>query len=51
MLKTFEKFVEQNLNKIISYDQALSKVNKSLKISVMNYLVKNILKTKRVFFN
>ncbi len=47
----FEKFVEQNLNKIISYDQALSKVNKSLKISVMNYLVKNILKTKRVFFN
>ena len=45
----FEKFVEQNLNKIISYDQALSKVNKSLKISVMNYLVKNILKTKSFF--
>ena len=27
----FEKFVEQNLNKIISYDQALSKVNKEFK--------------------
>ncbi len=47
----FEKFVEQNLNKIISYDDAISKVNKGLKIGVINYLIKNILKTKRVFFN
>ncbi len=47
----FESFIIKNLKKIISYDEALSKINNGVQNKIMNSLIKNILKTKRVFFN
>ena len=41
----FKNFVEKNLNKIITYDQALKKVNNNYKL--INFFTKKILQTKR----
>lgn len=47
----FETFVKKNLDQIINYDQALSKVDNGAYNKVLNFAVKKILKTKRVLFN
>ncbi len=47
----FESFIKKNLNEIIDYDQAISKVNNGIYNKVLNFTVKNILRTKRVLFN
>ena len=44
----FEKFVKKNSNKIITYDQALKKVNNNFFYKFINILSKKILKFKRV---
>ena len=44
----FEKFILNNLNKIITYDQALEKINNNLFYKFINVLTKIILKTKRI---
>ena len=44
----FEKFILNNLNKIITYDQALEKVNNNLCYKSINRLTKIILKIKRI---
>ena len=41
----FERFIKKNLNKIITYDQALKKVNNNYKL--INFFTKKILQTKR----
>ena len=43
----FEKFILNNLNKIITYDQALKKINNNLFYKFINLLTKIILKIKR----
>ena len=42
----FKNFVEQNKNKIISYDQALNKINNNYKL--INFLTKKIIQIKRI---
>jgi len=44
----FEKFILNNSNKIITYDQALEKINNNLFYKLINFLTKIILKTKRI---
>ena len=44
----FEKFIIQNSNKIISYDQALEKINNNLFYKLINILIKKILQIKRI---
>ena len=44
----FEKFIRKNINKIISYDQALEKVNNNLFYKFINVLTKTMLKIKRI---
>ena len=44
----FEKFIKKNSNKIITYDQAISKVNNSSFYKFINYVTKIILKIKRL---
>ena len=44
----FEKFILNNLNKIITYDQALEKINNNLFYKFINMLTKIILKIKRL---
>ena len=44
----FEKFILNNLNKIITYDQALEKINNNLFYKFINVLTKIILKIKRI---
>ena len=44
----FEKFILNNLNKIITYDQALEKINNNLFYKFINLLTKIILKIKRI---
>ena len=47
-LYDFENFIEKNYNKIITYDQALNKINNNLFYKILNLLTKIILKIKRV---
>ena len=49
--KDFEGFINKNLDKIINYDEALSKTSNSMQNKILNLVVKNILKTKRFFLN
>ena len=42
----FKNFVEKNKNKIISYDQALNKINNNYKL--INFLTKKIIQIKRI---
>ena len=44
----FEKFIIKNSNKIISYDQALEKVNNNLFYKLISFLIKKILQIKRI---
>jgi len=44
----FEKFILNNLNKIITYDQALEKINNNLFYKFINTLTKIVLKIKRI---
>ena len=44
----FEKFIIKNSNKIISYDQALEKINNNLFYKIINILIKKILRIKRI---
>tara|TARA_B100000315_G_C14550481_1_gene575506 strand:- start:712 stop:1479 length:768 start_codon:yes stop_codon:yes gene_type:complete len=44
----FEKFIEKNFSKIITYDQAISKINNSAFYKFINYVTKIILKIKRL---
>ena len=44
----FEKFVVKNLNNIITYDQAIEKVNNNLFYKSINILTKKILQLKRI---
>ena len=43
----FERFVKKNSNKIITYDQALAKINNGFFYKLINTLTKKILKIKR----
>ena len=45
----FEKFIEKNSDKVITYDQALSKVSDKFFYKFLNTLTKKILKIKRTF--
>ena len=44
----FEKFIEKNSKKIITYDQALKKVNNNFFYKLINILSERILKLKRI---
>ena len=45
----FEKFITKNAKKIICYDEAIQKVNNKFTSSLLNLVVKNFVKTKRIF--
>ena len=44
----FEKFIIKNVKNIITYDQAIEKVNNSLFYKLINILTKKILQLKRI---
>jgi len=44
----FEEFIKKNSNKIISYDQALEKINNNFFYKLINILSKKILRFKRI---
>ena len=46
-----ENFVKKNMSNIINYDEALSKSSNQIQNKILNFMVKNIIKTKRFFFN
>ena len=45
----FEKFIKTNSKKIITYEQALGKVNNNLSHKAIRIIVKKILQVKRFF--
>ncbi len=45
----FENFILQNSNKIISFDQALNKINNNLIFKILNFTTEKTLKTIRFF--
>ena len=47
-LNNFEKFIKKNSKKIITYDQALKKVNNNFFYKLINILSERILKLKRI---
>jgi len=47
-LDDFEKFITKNLNKIITYDQALEKINNNFFYKFINILSKKMLRFKRI---
>tara|TARA_Y100001970_G_scaffold189806_1_gene230724 strand:- start:1845 stop:2633 length:789 start_codon:yes stop_codon:yes gene_type:complete len=49
--KSFERFVKKNSNKIITYDEALKKVNNNPIYRLINILSKYALKIKRIGLN
>ena len=44
----FNKFIEINSKKIISYDQAISKMNNNLTLKIIRIILKKILQIKRI---
>ena len=44
----FEKFIETNSNKIISYDQAISKINNNFFYKIIRFLSFVVLRLKRI---
>ena len=44
----FENFIKKNIDKIITYDQALEKVNDNLFYKTINILSKRVLQLKRI---
>ena len=47
----FEKFIDKNSNKIITYDQALQKINNNFFYKFINVLSKKFLRLKRIGIN
>ena len=47
----FEKFIDKNSNKIITYDQALQKINNNFYYKFINVLSKKFLRLKRISIN
>jgi len=47
----FEKFIIKNLNKIISYNQAIEKINNNFLYKLLNIFTKKILQSKRILKN
>jgi len=47
----FEKFITKNLNKIISYNQAIEKINNNFLYKLLNIFTKKILQSKRILKN
>ena len=45
--ENFESFIEKNLNKIITYDEAIKKINNNLFYKFINIFSKKVLKFKR----
>ena len=46
----FKKFIESNLKKIITYDQAMTKLNNSYSNRIIRNIIKKILQIKRLNF-
>ena len=46
--KKFENFIKINSKKIITYDQALNKINNSFLYKIIRYFMSKILKLKRM---
>ena len=46
--KKFENFIKTNSKKIITYDQALNKINNSFLYKIIRYFISKILKLKRM---
>ena len=46
--KKFENFIKINSKKIITYDQALNKINNSFLYKIIRYFISKILKLKRM---
>ena len=44
----FENFIKKNSNKIITYDQALAKINNNLFYKMIRFLTTKVLKLKRM---
>ena len=44
----FERFIADNSKKVITYDQALEKINDSFFYTFINLLTKKIIQTKRI---
>ena len=44
----FERFIQKNSNKIITYDQALAKINNNFFYKFLRFIITNILKLKRL---
>ena len=44
----FERFIIRNLNKIITYDQAVKKINDNLFYKLINILTKKTVQIKRI---
>jgi len=44
----FEIFIKKNSNKVITYDEALKKINNNLFYKVIRFFTKKILKLKRI---
>ena len=49
--ENFEKFIDKNSKKIISYEQALQKINNNFFYKFINILSKKILRLKRIGIN
>ena len=47
--ESFEKFITKNINKIISYDQAIKKVNNNVFYNFISLIIQKTLQTKRLF--
>ena len=47
----FENFIKKNLNKIITYDRALKKINNNFVYKFVNIISKTILRLKRIGIN
>ena len=44
----FERFVDNNYKKIITYNQALKKINDNIFYTLINLLTKKLIQTKRL---
>ena len=45
----FEEFINNNSDKIVTYDQAINKINDNLTYKLINKSLEKILKLKRIF--
>ena len=46
--ENFENFIKINSKKVISYDQALSKINNNYFYKILRYLISIVLRLKRI---